>query len=146
MSLPEPRPGLVIRYAYLWRSEEARGQVHGAKDRPCAIVVAIRRGSDKLTVVVAPITHAAPRDPSSAIELPAAVKARLKLDQAPSWIVTTEVNAFAWPGPDIRPVDLRDRTRGYAYGYLPAALTRAVIDGVRRHMREGRPRIVQRDN
>lgn len=146
MSLPEPRPGLVIRYAYLWRSEEARGREHGAKDRPCAIVVATRRASGPLTVVVAPITHTAPRDPASAIEIPPAVKARLKLDQAPSWIVTTEVNAFAWPGPDIRRIDPHDRTRGYAYGYLPAALTRAVIDRVRGHMRDGRSRIVRRED
>ena len=95
MSFPEPRPGLVIRDANLRRSEDARGQDHGLKDRPCAIVVATRRGPDKLTVVVAPITHAAPRDPASAIEIPAAVMARLKLDRAPSWIVVTELNAFA---------------------------------------------------
>jgi hypothetical protein len=29
---------------------------------------------------------------------------RLGLDDIPCWIVTTECNAFVWPGPDVRPV------------------------------------------
>ena len=32
-------------------------------------------------------------------------KARLGLDEARSWIVLTESNRFAWPGPDLRAVD-----------------------------------------
>ena len=40
MSLPTPRPGLVIRYAYLWADEHRRGAEEGLKDRPCAIVAA----------------------------------------------------------------------------------------------------------
>jgi len=70
---------------------------------------------------------------------------RLKLDAARSWIVTSEVNVFRWPGPDIRPIDPRDRSQGYAYGYLPSGLTRAMIDGVREQMRRGSARIVGRD-
>jgi hypothetical protein len=37
MSLPAPKPGLVIRYSFLWSNEEAKGATDGAKDRPCAI-------------------------------------------------------------------------------------------------------------
>jgi hypothetical protein len=44
--LPDPQPGLVIRYAYLrryaylWLSQEARGRQEGAKDRPFFIAAA----------------------------------------------------------------------------------------------------------
>ncbi|HEY1936215.1 MAG TPA: hypothetical protein VGG99_29765 [Acetobacteraceae bacterium] len=136
---------MVIRYAFLWRSEEARGREEGVKDRPCAVVLATRRTGQALTVVVSPITHAVPPDPGAAVEIPAAVKARLKLDAARSWIVISEVNVFRWPGTDIRPIDPRDRSQGYAYGFLPSGLTRTTIDGVRDQMRRGVARIVARD-
>ena len=41
MSWPEPRPGLVIRFSYLWKPEADAGRVEGVKDRPCAIVLAV---------------------------------------------------------------------------------------------------------
>jgi hypothetical protein len=58
-------------------------------------------------VRVLPITHTPPSDPADAIEIPAAVKLRLRLDGERSWIVVTESNRFAWPGPDIRPLRLQ---------------------------------------
>jgi hypothetical protein len=36
------------------------------------------------------------------------VKRHLGLDDEPSWIITTEVNRFVWPGPDIRVVEGSD--------------------------------------
>jgi hypothetical protein len=61
------------------------------------------------------------------IEVPLATKARLCLDGERSWIITTEVNRFIWPGPDIRPA-----TEGkYSYGLLPAAMTRDLIAQIR---------------
>jgi mRNA-degrading endonuclease toxin of MazEF toxin-antitoxin module len=142
---PDPQPGLVIRYAYLWRSEAARGREEGAKDRPCAVVLTTRRDGDRLIVVIAPVTHTRPDESRAAIELPAAVKKRLRLDDERSWIVTNEVNVFTWPGPDLRPIDPRDRALGFAYGYLPLGLTKALIDGVRAQMREGLASTVKRD-
>jgi len=41
MPLPEPEPGLVISYSYLWHYERAAGVEEGRKDRPCVILVAI---------------------------------------------------------------------------------------------------------
>ena len=38
---PEPQPGLVISYAYLWSEEAEQGRIESRKDRPCAIVVAV---------------------------------------------------------------------------------------------------------
>lgn len=43
MSLPRPQPGLVIRYAYLWKREYDQGRDEGSKDRPCAIVMTVPR-------------------------------------------------------------------------------------------------------
>jgi hypothetical protein len=44
--LPEPEPGLVIRYSNLWLREHREGREEGTKDRPCAIVLASRRYGD----------------------------------------------------------------------------------------------------
>lgn len=121
MPLPDPQPGLVISYAYLWDDEHQRGQEEGLKDRPCAIVLA-RQIADGVTVVtVVPITHSPPSDPDAAIEIPPATKARLGLDHLRSWIIASEVNDFVWPGPDIRPLPAVTPT-AYDYGFLPPAL------------------------
>jgi hypothetical protein len=32
VSLPDPHPGLVIRYAYLWKREYDEGREEGSKD------------------------------------------------------------------------------------------------------------------
>lgn len=101
MALPAPVPGLVIRYGYLWRREHLEGRDEGRKDRPCAIVAAIRSQAGERRVLVLPITHGAP-PADAAIEIPAPVKRRLRLDARRSWIVVTEYNEFLWPGPDLR--------------------------------------------
>src|ERR1700722_12313548 len=46
MALPEPEPGLVISYAYLWHHEHQSGHDEGRKDCPCVIVLAAERTSD----------------------------------------------------------------------------------------------------
>jgi len=135
VSLPLPEPGLVIRYSYLWRDEARRGQEEGSKDRPCVVVLAVQRGEAGTTVLVAPITHSPPRETGTAIAFPVAVKRRLGLDDAPSWIVTDDLNAFDWPGPDLRPVPAADGAM--AYGHLPAKLTNALLDAVRDQVRRG---------
>ena len=145
MALPEPHPGMVIRYAYLWRSESDEGRDEGVKERPCAVVLAVKRSGDETKVVVAPITHAHPVAPNSAIEIPAQTKSRLGLDEARSWIVTDEVNVFTWPGPDLRPINARNPRRGFVYGALSQNLTRAVAASVMKNVRKGRAKTVQRD-
>jgi hypothetical protein len=54
-------------------------------------------------VVVAPIAHSAPTKGAVAVESPQRVKAHPGLDSERSWIVTDEVNEFAWPGFDLQP-------------------------------------------
>ncbi len=127
MTWPAPLPGLVIRYAYLWQREADVGRDEGSKDRPCAIIVALRSEAGKTSVYALPITHSPPADPQDAIELPAATKARLGLDGDRSWIVTTEVNIFSWPGPDLRRIPGQG-PETIAYGMLPPALLNLVRD------------------
>jgi hypothetical protein len=116
---------MVIRYAYLWRREHERGLEEGAKDRPCAVLLAVVDEAGQRRVVVLPITHAAPRDPDHAVEIPLATKRRLGLDGERSWIVVTEANRFIWPGPDLRPMRSDDGTT-IVYGELPGDLFRVV--------------------
>jgi hypothetical protein len=61
MSFPAPKPGLVIRYSFLWSHEAAAGADEGSKDRPCAIIVATRMVDGEVRTIVAPITHLEPR-------------------------------------------------------------------------------------
>ena len=127
MGLPKPETGLVIRYSYLWESEVRRGREEGVKDRPCAVVLASQTAPDgKIKVTVAPITHTPPERGTTAIEVPPKVGQHLGLDAAKSWIVTSEVNRFTWPGPDVRPAN----KKGYAFGHLPNRLAASVRDGV----------------
>jgi hypothetical protein len=108
----------VVRYSYLWATEYEKGNEEGRKDRPCAIVVARQLVADRAIVTVVPVTHVPPRDANDAVEIPAAVKVHLGLDDLPSWIVVTETNDFLWPGPDLRPLPSATPRR-YDYGMLP---------------------------
>jgi hypothetical protein len=121
VSFPVPQPGLVIRYSYLWLSEHRRGQEEGVKDRPCAVLLALTNNEGEQKVVVLPITHTPPSDPSLAVEIPSDTKRRLGLDRERSWIIVTESNRFTWPGPDLRPATPGDAA-SVAYGLLPRAL------------------------
>lgn len=112
---------MVIRYSYLWLREHRQGQDEGSKDRPCAIILALTGSDDDKQVLVVPITHSPPETPEHAIELPLAVKRHLGLDGERSWIIYSESNLFAWPGPDIRRVAGRDDS-SISYGFLPPRL------------------------
>lgn len=74
--------------------------------------------------MVLPITHSAPDEPASAVEIPAAVKRHLGLDHERSWIVVAEGNEFDWPGYDIRTIGRGDC---YDYGFLPPRFFRQVV-------------------
>ena len=93
MALPRaPFPGLIARYAFLWSDEARQGRSEARKDRPCVVVVAVRRESDaRVRVRVLPITHL-PQHPDRAVALPAKLKRHLGLDDDASWIVPEEAN------------------------------------------------------
>ena len=102
VAFPEPVPGLVLRDSYLWAEEHRRGQEEGVKDRPCAVILVTAKEDGERVVTVLPISHTPPADPKLAVEIPAPVKRRLKLDDERSWVILTEANRFIWPGPDLR--------------------------------------------
>lgn len=120
VALPQPVPGLVIRYAYLWLDEHRKGQEEGVKDRPCAVIVVTQDADGEELVTVLPVTHSPPSHPALAMEIPVETKRRLGLDGLHSWIVLSEANQFTWPGPDLRPSVSGD-LGSIAYGQLPRA-------------------------
>jgi hypothetical protein len=118
VTFPAAKPGLVIRYSFLWSHEKDAGAEEGSKDRPCAIVVAApRHENGDIAVIVAPITHAPPEDQSDSMEIPTAVCRSLGLDGQRHWLRLDELNRFAWPGYDLRTIP--GKPGEYAYGMLP---------------------------
>jgi hypothetical protein len=141
--LPEPIPGLVIRYSYLWARESEAGREEGLKDRPCAIVLAVKDDNDVTSVTVLPISHTPPAPHAPVMELPIETKRRLGLDDERSWIVLSEANHFAWPGFDLRPQKPGDAS-SVAYGELPANFFRDLRAAFLRAYRERRLRLISR--
>jgi hypothetical protein len=143
MAIPTPEAGLVISYAYLWHREHQAGQEEGRKDRPSVIVLATERVDDGMTAVtVLPITHSAPADPASAVEIPAPVKRHLGLDAERSWIIVAEGNEFLWPGYDLRKIPNTDR---YDYGFLPPRFFNQVLDAFVAWHRAGKSKLTPRE-
>lgn len=138
----KPEIGLVIRHAYLWWNEARAGREEGLKDRPCVIVHARQNGYNETEVYISPITHTPPENPERAMEIPKATKARLNLDEQPSWIISTEINRFIWPGPDIRRVPGGKP----AYGFLPATMTRDLVQQIRDNARDRSLLVTGRDD
>lgn len=130
MALSTPTPGLVISYSYLWNDQAKAGREEGLKDRPCVVVLAVQIDGGERVVHVAPITHTPPKITTEAVELPGATKARLGLDEGRSWIVTTELNRFTWPGPDMRPIS-RAKPDAFAYGSIPLEILKQAIAQIR---------------
>jgi hypothetical protein len=142
VAFPAAVPGLVIRYSYLWQAEHQRGQQEGVKDRPCAVILVTRNDEGTEMVTVLPITHSPPDNPALALEIPSATKARLGLDSERSWVILTEANRFAWPGPDLRPVG--GNLDSVAYGLLPQAFFNQMKERFVAILRAGRAKAISR--
>jgi hypothetical protein len=123
VALPEPTPGLVIRYDYLWLRESAGGRDHG-KDRPACLVAASDPGASPRFVVILPITHTAPAGETVGVELPAKVRHSLGLDDQPSWVIVSEHNVDEWPNSGLQP--LPGRRGVFSYGHIPPGLFAAI--------------------
>jgi hypothetical protein len=61
------------------------------------------------------------------VEIPAATKSRLRLDEGRSWIMLDESNAFRWPGPDLRLAE-NGNPQSAIYGMLPPAFFNIVVE------------------
>jgi hypothetical protein len=144
VTLPLPVPGLVIRYSYLWHRDYLQGREEGGKDRPCAIVAAIRADDNGATrVLVLPVTHSPPDQQSLAAEIPATVKQRLKLDGERSWVILSEWNDFVWPGSDLRRV-AGGNDGPVSYGMLPPGFFSDIRDRFLALARAGTVKAVRR--
>lgn len=82
MALPEPEPGLVIRYDYRWTREAAAGRQQG-KERPACPVAAREPVRSPRFVVILPITHSRPDENTVGIEIPANIRRTIGLDDEP---------------------------------------------------------------
>lgn len=119
MPLPEPNPGLVIRYDYLWTREAAVGRQQ-RKDRPACLVAATDSRISPRFVVILPITHSAPKGDTVGIEIPPKVGRALGLDATRSWVVVSDHNVDEWPNAGLSPIPGRPEV--FTYGFIPPAL------------------------
>jgi len=136
MALPEPRPGLVIRYDYLWADESAAGR-DTSKDRPACLVAATDATTAPRFVVILPITHTRPRAGVAAVELPDKVRRALGLDEAPSWVIVSEHNVDEWPN-GLAAIPGKPRT--FSYGFIPPGLFAEIKARFLETARQGRVR------
>jgi hypothetical protein len=123
VALPEPKPGLIVRYDYLWMHEAAAGRDQG-KDRPACIVAATESLVRPRYVVLLPITHTPRSGDTVGIEIPARVKQAIGLDDAPSWVIVSEYNVDEWPNAGLSPVPGRPGV--FAYGFIPPGLFKQI--------------------
>lgn len=123
MALPDPKPGLVVRYDYLWTHEAAAGRIQG-KDRPACLIAATDRAVQPQYVVLLPITHRPPTGDTVGIEIPAKVKHALGLDDEPSWVIVSEHNVDEWPNAGLSPA--LGKGNDFTHGFIPPGLFAAI--------------------
>ena len=119
MALPDPKPGLVVRYDYLWSREAAAGRNQG-KDRPARLVAATDGVIKPRYVVLLPITHSFPDAGTAGIAIPAKLRQALGLDDAPCWVIVSEHNIDEWPNGGLSPAP--GKSGAFAYGFIPPGL------------------------
>ena len=134
--IPDPAPGLIFRYGYLWLEEFRKGQVDPSKDRPACIVMRVtQRGASSLEamgeaaiapgdVIIFPVTTRPPRAGAVGVELTADEKRLCRLDPGTrSWLIVSEFNADVWPNADL---SLIPGTHRFDYGIAPPGLMRRI--------------------
>jgi hypothetical protein len=131
MSLPEPKPGLVFRYDYLWEREARKGK-GASKDRPACVAVATDSEIDPRLVVILPITHSKPTGETVGVEIPSDIRRYLRLDDERCWIIVSESNIDTWPSPGV--THLPGRTGEFVYGTLPRGLFATVKELMLRYL------------
>ncbi|WP_246856681.1 hypothetical protein [Acetobacter vaccinii] len=87
------RPGVVLRYPYLWHWQDIRGESEGRKDRPTTIAAAFIARDNRHYVLLLPVTTQPPAPERIAVEVPATEKKRAGLDlNRQQWILLDEYN------------------------------------------------------
>jgi hypothetical protein len=134
--IPDPTPGLIFRYGYLWLAISRRNRNSPTKDRPACIVMQVGSAVDPSLrtaggsmiqardVIILPITTRPPSIDVVAIELSPDEKRVCGLNpDGPSWVVVSEFNADTWPNADIVPIS---DTGQFRYGIAPPGLMRRI--------------------
>lgn len=130
----DPKPGLVIRYDFLWNEDRQEGRDEGAKDRPCAIVVASPENTDgSRKVWLCAITHSPPEPDQTGLEIPPKVAKHLGLDHEKSWIKTHEINALTWQKGRIPPGVTQAKPGHWSFGHIPPKLGKQMFNQVRQN-------------
>ena len=119
MALPDPKPGLVVRYDYLWTHEAATSRDQG-KTRPTCLIATTGPSVRPRYVVLLPITHTRPESDTVGIEIPARVSQALGLDDTPGWVIVSEHNIDEWPNAGLSP--LPGQPDIFSYGFIPPGL------------------------
>jgi hypothetical protein len=141
VAFPDPKPGLVVRYDYLWSREAAAGRDQG-KERPTCLVAASDSQTKPRYVVLLPITHSPPDAGTVGIEIPAKVKKAIGLDDAPSWVIVSEYNVDEWPNAGLSPLPGKSGT--FSYGFIPPGLFAQIKARFLQLAREGKSSAVRR--
>ncbi|TWF52094.1 type II toxin-antitoxin system PemK/MazF family toxin [Neorhizobium alkalisoli] len=142
----DPKPGLVIRYDFLWKEEEKTGLESG-KDRPCSIVlISAERADGAKDVLLCAITHTPPASGETAVKIPIAVARHLGFDDMPSWIKTDQVNLLKWEKGRIPHGVSQVRPGEWFYGMLPRSLGEQAFNQVREKAHARTLRTVRRDD
>jgi len=141
VALGEPKPGLVVRYDFLWSREAVAGREQG-KDRPACLVAASDSSARPRYVVLLPITHTPPAGDTVGIEIPAKVRRAIGLDDEPSWVVVSEYNVDEWPNAGLSPLSGRPGT--FSYGFIPPGLFKVIKAKFLELAKQGRSDVVRR--
>lgn len=119
MALPDPKPGLIVRYDYLWTHEADAGRDQG-KGRPTCLIAATDPSVRPRYVVLLPMTHTRPTGDTVGIEVPERVREALGLDDMPSWVIVSEHNIDEWPNAGLS--SLPGLPDIFSYGFIPPGL------------------------
>ena len=141
MALPDPKPGLVVRYDCLWTHEAAVGRGQG-KTRPACLVAATDPAVRPRHVVLLPITHTPPTGGTPGIGIPARVGQALGLDETPGWVIVSEHNVDEWPNAGLSPLPGQPDT--FSYGLIPPGLFAQIKARFLELARANRSRAVRR--
>ena len=141
----DPKPGLVVRYDFLWDQERQQGREDGAKDRPCAIVIASETSDGSKKVWLCPITHSPLKPGHTGVEIPPNVARHLGLDHEKSWIKTHEINSLTWEKDRIPAGITQAKPGQWSFGSIPPKLGKQMFEQVRNNSRQNQLARVGRD-
>jgi hypothetical protein len=83
--------GHVIKYAYLWKREQLKGEESGRKTRPTCVMVIVAGADGRKSTLLFPITSQPPGSETLYVEVPDIEAHRAKL-RRPAWIIVSEFN------------------------------------------------------